>query len=318
MKVKEENKMQSKKRAKPVKFGTSIKDKEKIQKEAARIEKAAAAASAVDPREEEKEELSVTENVKKHDAEPESEKVVDPAEESVGEDESENSKKEVEEPESPDTLRELPDIDEKVDKSESTEDEVNLEESKTDENEASEDAKEKLANKDVAFFNMPPDAYDKKNSMLPYFFRVMLVTFVLGLVFFAGIYYAVSHKNDLMSFINRATPTVTKAPVEVTPTQVPVDLKAYSIRVLNGTSTSGLAAKVRDELNASGFNVISVGNADEDDYQKTQIEVVKKVDSAFLDKLKETIGESYEVGDVKTLSTASADVVVTIGSESAK
>jgi hypothetical protein len=316
MKVKEENKMQSKKRAKPVKFGTSIKDKEKIQKEAARIEKAAAAASGVDPREEEKEELSVTEKAKQHDTEPESEKVVDPAKESVEEEESEDSKKEVEEPESHDIPKELPDLDESVDKSESAEDEVDLEESKEGEKEASEDAKETLVNKDVAFFNVPPDAYDKKNSMLPYFFRVMLVT--LGLVFFAGIYYAVSHKNDLMSFINRATPTVTQAPVEVTPTEVPVDLKAYSIRVLNGTSTSGLAAKVRDELNASGFNVISVGNADEDNYEKTEIEAVEKVQSAFLDKLKAELASSYEVGEVKSLSTGSADIIVTVGSASAR
>lgn len=310
--------MQSKKRAKPVKFGTSIKDKEKIQKEAARIEKAAAAASAVDPREEEKEELSVTENAKQHDTEPESEKVVDSAEESVEEEESEDSKKEVEEPESHDNPKELPDLDESVDKSESAEDEVDLEESKEGEKEASEDAKETLVNKDVAFFNVPPDAYDKKNSMLPYFFRVMLVTFVLGLVFFAGIYYAVSHKNDLMSFINRATPTVTQAPVEVTPTEVPIDLKAYSIRVLNGTSTSGLAAKVRDELNASGFNVVSVGNADEDEFQETKISATDKVKKAYLDKLKAELGKSYRVGEVETISTGAADIIVTVGSESAR
>ena len=48
--------------------------------------------------------------------------------------------------------------------------------------------------KDQAFFNQPPDGVDKKKSSLPYFFTIMVITFIVGLAFFAGIYYAVNNK----------------------------------------------------------------------------------------------------------------------------
>ncbi len=43
------------------------------------------------------------------------------------------------------------------------------------------------------------------------------------------------------------------------------------MRVLNGTSTDGLARQVRDELIAAGFNVVSVGSAANVPVAKTSI-----------------------------------------------
>lgn len=310
--------MQSKKRAKPVKFGRQA--KEKPQQASAKDEKVVK--EAVEP--ESAEEKQVNKGIEAHftstvetiDISTTSrEDDVDPVKEDQVEEELPANTK-------PTDLEEHEEEEVQEDEQEEVkEDEANTADLKKEEEEIvspEEDVNESLIDKDVAFFNTPPDAYDNKKSMIPYFLRVMLLTFVLGLVFFAGIYYAVSHKNDLLSFINRPTPKVTVAPGEISPTQKPVDLAAYGVRVLNGTSTAGEAAKLRDELKAAGFNVVSVGNAAKDDFQKTQIEAVKKVDQAFLAKLEETIKKSYAVGDVKTLSTASADVVVTIGSESAK
>lgn len=48
----------------------------------------------------------------------------------------------------------------------------------------------------------------------------------------------------------------------------PEDVK---IAILNGTSTAGLAGKVRDKLEAAGFDVREIGNAKRRDYTKTTI-----------------------------------------------
>jgi LytR cell envelope-related transcriptional attenuator len=60
-----------------------------------------------------------------------------------------------------------------------------------------------------------------------------------------------------------AAPT-TAAPPSVAPADV-------SVEVLNGSGTSGLAAKAGEGLTANGFTVTSTGNADSHSYTKTEI-----------------------------------------------
>ncbi len=174
-----------------------------------------------------------------------------------------------------------------------------------------------LINKDGAFFNRPPDEYDKKKSSLPYFIMIVVITFILGVIFFSGIYYAVSNKSITLPG-SKNSADVTEAPVIEVPTKKPVDLAQYTIQVLNGTGTAGVAAKLKEELTTEGFKVGSVGNAESDDFEKTEISAAKKVNKEYLDKLKETLGETYMIAEVTELSTGSADVVVTIGSETAE
>lgn len=172
-------------------------------------------------------------------------------------------------------------------------------------------------NKDGAFFNRPPDEYDQKKSSLPYFIMIVVITFIIGVVFFSGIYYAVQNKTiTLPGSKNNAE--ISEAPVIEVPTKKPVDLSQYNIQVLNGTGTAGVAAKVREQLTTAGFKVGSVGNADSNEFEKTEISAAKKVDKEYLNKLKETLGEAYVVDEAVKLASGSADVVVTIGSETAK
>jgi hypothetical protein len=44
-----------------------------------------------------------------------------------------------------------------------------------------------------------------------------------------------------------------------------------TITILNGTGTAGLASKIRDELEAKGFDVREIGNADRRDFTTTTI-----------------------------------------------
>ncbi|HUQ85893.1 MAG TPA: LytR C-terminal domain-containing protein [Candidatus Limnocylindrales bacterium] len=168
------------------------------------------------------------------------------------------------------------------------------------------------------FFNAPPDDYDKKKSMFPYFIRVLIITFIVGLVFFAGVYYAVTNKAVLFPSSKKPVAEVTDAPVVMEPTKKPVDLALYSIQVLNGTSTSGVAAKAREQLTAEGFKVSSVGNAKTNDFEKTQISASDKVSKDYLDKLNEVLSRTYTVGTVNKVASGSSDVIVTIGSATAK
>src|SRR3712207_4466883 len=50
-----------------------------------------------------------------------------------------------------------------------------------------------------------------------------------------------------------------------------VDPTSVAVEVLNGSGTSGLAAKAADALTASGFTVPSKGNADSSDHDLTEV-----------------------------------------------
>lgn len=172
--------------------------------------------------------------------------------------------------------------------------------------------------KDRAFFNQSPDDYDNKKSSLPYFFTIMLITFIVGLAFFAGIYYAVINKPSKNISNNKKNGEAVVSPTFAPPTSQPINLAAYTIQVLNGTSSPGLAAKVKTDLETEGFKVLSVGNAENTDFVKTEILARKKVNRKFIDKLKEVLSKTYKIGAVSNLGSGEADLVVKIGSESAK
>lgn len=181
---------------------------------------------------------------------------------------------------------------------------------------SSENEQEVTEDKGGAFFNRPPDEYDNSSrSRFPYFLKVFIITFIVGLAFFAGIYYAISSKAITFPTSEKKETEVTKAP---TPTEKPVDLKAYTIKVLNGTATAGMAAKLKISLTDGGFKVNSAGNADNADFTKTEIGAKKTVDKAYLVKLKEFLAKTYDVAVITEIPSGVEDVVVTIGSASAK
>ncbi|MDR0589772.1 MAG: LCP family protein [Spirochaetaceae bacterium] len=50
-----------------------------------------------------------------------------------------------------------------------------------------------------------------------------------------------------------------------------VSERVFTVEVLNGTSTTGLAGRTAELLRGFGYDVISIGNADRNDYEKTEI-----------------------------------------------
>lgn len=171
----------------------------------------------------------------------------------------------------------------------------------------------------------------KKKNFVLYFIVVALISFVLGLGAMAAVTYfglvklpltgLPTNAQDLVNKVNPMQPTPTTAPTAaptVAPTEKPVDLKAYTVSVLNGSGIKGKAAEVKGTLTTAGFQVGTTGNADRSDYTTTQIAAKKTVDKAYLDKLTAELKKSFKVEPVSTIpsdSSQTADVIVTLGSE---
>ncbi len=324
--------MQTKKRAKPVKFGLSakeIKAKEEIKKEAEKV----LSANRKEEKEDEVEKSAEPQSTHADKLEDKSQKDMEP-DDSAGSplEKAENENNEAEEYFSS-SIEELSNIEsEDIESDDSKEegdkkdsDEVSVKKEKDEsadeakESDEQEEAEEKVPpmERDGAFFSTPPDGYAKKKSMFPYFLKVMIITFVIGLVAFIGIHYSLSNKDKIFSFLQSPTPTLAPTSTPV-PTEKPVDLALYSIRVLNGTGTAGLAAKLKSELTDAGFKVSSTGNADKADFIKTEIAAKKTVQKEYLDKLTEKLKQTYTLGTTSILTSGDSDVIVTIGSSSAK
>jgi len=114
---------------------------------------------------------------------------------------------------------------------------------------------------------------------------------------------------------------ITPTPSFIEPTQEPeptveedVDISTFKVKILNGTSVAGLAAKVQKQLEDVGFTVSGIGNADKKDYQQVVIQAKSTIPSSAVDKLKEAIGGTYTFGTQEELDDSEEnDIVVIVG-----
>jgi anionic cell wall polymer biosynthesis LytR-Cps2A-Psr (LCP) family protein len=82
-----------------------------------------------------------------------------------------------------------------------------------------------------------------------------------------------------------------------------VSERVFTVEVLNGTVTTGLAGRTAELLRGFGYDVISIGNADHNDYEKTEI-----IDRSGYEDMARTFGEvircenlRYELPDLDNL-----------------
>ncbi len=174
-------------------------------------------------------------------------------------------------------------------------------------------------------FTKIDESSDRKKNIFLDFLAVAFVSFLIGLLSMAGASFLFKDMN--LNFTGSSKISVSIPPAREKPTasekhpSKAVELSAFTIKVLNGSTTSGEAAKLQKKLVDAGFKVGSIGNADRSDYNKTQVLVKKKVDSAYMNKLKDVLKKTYMLEpDSQLPSSASeeADVVITIGSDLAK
>lgn len=113
------------------------------------------------------------------------------------------------------------------------------------------------------------------------------------------------------------SPSVEAPPIPTPPPTPEPEIEKgdFSVRVLNGTSTSGLAKTISDKLKGEGYKTSGTGNApDGDDVAQTQIRVKEGTESAMLfESLKADLAPDYEAtqgDDLAKSATYDAEVVI--------
>lgn len=298
--------MQTKKRARPVKFGKDVDKKEpKVSEEAVSEEKKE---SEVKETEVEEEKVVVKEEKIADDTAVASDDDTEPMEVKLSVEPAEEPSKEAATEEESETKEESTPS---VDKEETTVDQ--------------EATEEPIPSKPAPFgsFTYDREARAGRKSSFRNFFVIAFFAFLVGLASMAGVSYLLSgNTSDLAKIAfqqETPTPLPTKEPA-ATPTPEKVDLSAYTINVLNGSGLTGEAAKAKSQLIEAGFKVGSVGNADTSDYTKTTITAQKDVHPQYLNELITLLKETYKVNSVVENSSKSgvSEVIVTLGSDKAE
>ena len=149
----------------------------------------------------------------------------------------------------------------------------------------------------------------------------ILIGIVVGVLTAGSIIFFYNSRNNLAL---GPTPTPTEAVSQTPePTSTPSiidDLALYDIIVLNGSGTSGEAARIESLLEDKGFSVLDVGNAANSNFTDTIIQTKEGVPQTFIDKLESVLSETYtvEVNDILLDEDEESDVIVIIGSLEAK
>ncbi len=302
--------MQTKKRAKSVTFGkTKPEPKERVEEKIIK-EKVEEEHSTVSSQEKEEiKEIEATEEVKSDE--------VDEKEEKIEEFKQSIEEEPMEVHLSDEPVEAEPQVEEKLEEEIIPESPQEPEEDRSKEEVIPEEQPSPFG----AFAKMPEKPESKKGNVW-FFVTVMLITFALGLMVMAGIYYFTSNKQTVsISIPSISKPTPTAIPTSLpTATPKPLDLSAFSIKVLNGSGVTGEASKVKTNLTTAGFTVSTTGNADNSDYTKTVIQAKKSVNETFIQALITDLKKSYVIdSNIQVLSaTDKADVVVIIGSSTTK
>ncbi len=146
-----------------------------------------------------------------------------------------------------------------------------------------------------------------------------LLTWILILVLLAGLGGAGFLLRDKITSMFVGSETKKEAEMAPAPTPTPeatpepVARADYSVRVLNGTTTTGLAAELSDSLKEIGWKTLPVGNSTDKNVAQTLVKV-KAGQDQLANQMITDLSSDYEASrgaDLK--SSDSADVEVVIG-----
>lgn len=173
------------------------------------------------------------------------------------------------------------------------------------------------------------DSSIKKKSYGPlYFIFLLLAVGAAGIIFFGSEVKNLFFKGDRAE-VETTTPkastgsTVPKAK-EVTEsgkneatssaeTAKQIDKSEFKVQVLNGSGEIGAAGSARDFLVAKGYNVVSVGNADNFNYSITTVRI-KSSKKGVSDLLTKDLRERYDVDIDSPLTEGEQfDIIIIIG-----
>ena len=127
--------------------------------------------------------------------------------------------------------------------------------------------------------------------------------------FYQHLYWSEDEANALFSDIHDDIPIPVSTGTNVGNITLP--RSAITVVVLNGTSTSGLARQVRDELTTAGFDVVSIGTATNSPVAKTTVSYVASHTTSM-----QTLASALKSTPQEVLaSSAGANIVLTLGAD---
>jgi len=152
----------------------------------------------------------------------------------------------------------------------------------------------------------------KKDWLL---FFISFVSSILFFIFLSLIKPKITFPS-LMFKLEKPSPTPTIFFPSPTPTPtVVINKQAIRIKVLNGCGVIGKASTVKEILKEKGYQEILTGNADNFDYEKTEMSI-KKEKSYLISIIKEDLKKYVSSFKIKTLSEEEAsDVIIVIGKD---
>ena len=163
--------------------------------------------------------------------------------------------------------------------------------------------------KEDRFEELPPiEKKNKKIFIIGLFIAVVIITSTLSL----GYLFLTNQSSK-----SNVVPEVVEEEKEPTPTPVKLVREDWTIEVLNGSGIAGAAKKMADKFEELGYTVVKTGNADNKDYETTEVFISSEEKSEgeaklFLEDLDKEFGISDSSGNLSD-STASARII--IGSE---
>lgn len=138
---------------------------------------------------------------------------------------------------------------------------------------------------------------------------VSAAIFFAGLMFFKFQFSSIGLTNPFAE----ATPTPTPEPTS-TPTPTPeINLSDYSVQVLNGSGVSGAAAAVASLLEEEGFEGVEVGNAADEDYEETEVQLAEGVPSEVYSIISSALSEYTVVEGAELDEDAEFDIIIVVG-----
>jgi hypothetical protein len=119
-------------------------------------------------------------------------------------------------------------------------------------------------------------------------------------------------ENALSAQPDLSLPWQSKPVVQSSPA---VDLKAYSIEILNGSGKAGAARAMADNLSAQGFSAAMVANASSPNATSTTISYKTDIPTAYREAISAALSIMYNVIDMGSAlnPNGNVDVMIVIG-----
>lgn len=161
----------------------------------------------------------------------------------------------------------------------------------------------------------------EKNAKWLWLLIFLIIIGALVFAFFRGIgpFAAISPFAKQASPTPEVSPFADASPItEASPSPDTSSLKRseVTVKVLNGSGTTGKAATVKDFLEGLGWKVGSIGNADNSDYATTEVQF-NDSSLKYKDLIINDLSDKYSASESKESldASSSADIVVIVGTK---